>query len=290
MVTAKTLTIFDILSWAIQELQGGLVLSPQVEAEIIVGNAVGLSRAELYLNRQQAVAKPELEFIKKAVADRTTGKPLQYILGHQQFRYLDLVCWEGVLIPRPETELLVEKALDELNTSGGFKNVLDIGCGTGAIAISIASEYRGASVYASDISAKALLLTKENARLAGVLDRVVVVKADIFAGLEDIKGELDMVVSNPPYIPSSDLSLLQREVQFEPRVALDGGEDGLDLYRAIIEDAPGYLKSGGVLLFEIGIEQTAQIADLIKSTGRFADIEVFKDYAGIERIIKARRI
>lgn len=289
MITARVSTIFDILSWATQELQGGSVLSPQTEAERIVGDAVRLSRAELYLNRQQAVTDSEFAFIKRAVADRVTGRPLQYILGHQQFRHLDLVCREGVLIPRPETELLVEKALSELKSSGG-RIVLDAGCGTGAIAVSIALEHKGAIVYASDISIGALSLTEDNARIAGVLDRVHVVKSDLFTNLKSLKGQLNLVISNPPYIPSRDIGLLQREVQFEPRAALDGGEDGLDFYRAIIENAPEYLQSGGVLLFEIGVGQAVAIVDMMGNSGMFADVEVFKDYAGIERIVRARRV
>ncbi len=289
MIAARVSTIFDILSWATQELQGGSVLSPQTEAERIVGDAVRLSRAELYLNRQQAVASSEFAFIKRAVADRVTGRPLQYILGHQQFRHLDLVCREGVLIPRPETELLVEKALSELKSSEGGVT-LDIGCGTGAIAVSIAFENKDAMVYASDISTEALSLAKENARIAGVSDRVHVIESNLFANLEGLKEQLNVIISNPPYISSGGIGQLQREVQFEPRAALDGGEDGLDFYRAIIEDAPEYLRPGGVLLFEIGVGQAGAIVDILENSGMFADVEVFKDYAGIERIVRARRV
>jgi len=282
-------TIHHVLTWATLWLEGGAVLHPQVEAERILEDALGCSRAELYLNRKHALTQAELEFVNKVTKERLTGKPLQYILGHQQFGHLDLACREGVLIPRPETELLVEAALSELNNLGGPRTVADIGSGTGAIAVSIAYEYKQVKVYAADISAEAISLTEENARTYGVDSRVHAIASDVLSGLGDLRGRLDMVVSNPPYIPRSELAALQREVQFEPAEALDGGEDGLDFYRNIVRQSPEFLLPCGMLLFEIGINQAPHIVALLKEVGCFKDIEVRKDYRGIDRIVTARK-
>jgi len=290
MIAARDNTVFDILDWTTLQLEGGSVLRPRVEAEIIVGKAIGASRSELYLRRAQGLTEAQLEFVKASVATRLTGKPLQYILGHQQFRYLGLVCREEVLIPRPETELLVDVALDELEALGGLRYVLDMGCGTGAIALSIAYEYPEAVVYATDLSDDALELTMENTALTGLKERVRVLKSDLFDSLESLTGQLDMVVSNPPYVPSSEFSSLQKEVLFEPRLALDGGEDGLNYYRIIIERSPEYLKSGGLLLFEVGVGQAKEVKRLLIENGSFVDLAIFKDYQDIERIVKARKV
>ncbi|MDI6716108.1 MAG: peptide chain release factor N(5)-glutamine methyltransferase [Actinomycetota bacterium] len=289
MIAERTFTVFEILKWATLELEGGSVLSPDVEAERIVGDTVGLSRADLYLNKERILCEAEVKLIEEAVKERLTGRPLQYILGCSQFRYLGLVCREGVLIPRPETELLVDEALAELKSLGGPRNVLDLGCGTGAIALSIAHEYPKANVYASDVSSQALELTRENAVLNGLAGKIQIIESSLFEALGNLVGQLDMIISNPPYIPSNELKNLQREVQFEPALALDGGRDGLKFYRLIANQSPEFLKPGGVLLLEVGVNQAASVANMLKSTGCFNSIEITKDYQGIERIVKARR-
>ncbi|MBE0446511.1 MAG: peptide chain release factor N(5)-glutamine methyltransferase [Actinobacteria bacterium] len=290
MAAVKTLTIGEAIGWAALQLEGGSLFNARVEAERIIGDATGLARTELYLSRERSLSAPEHEFIESAIAKRLSGIPLQYILEHQQFRHIDLVCRENVLIPRPETELLVEEALTELRSLGGPRLVLDVGCGTGAIALSIAQEYGGASVFATDISPAAIELTRENSHQNRLSTRVQVIQSDLFSSLESLRGRLDMVVSNPPYVPSGELSSLQREVQFEPELALDGGEDGLDFYRAIIGQSPGFLTPGGVLLMEIGFGQAAEVVALCNGTGHFTHVGVRDDYQGIERIVKARRV
>ncbi|MDI6815716.1 MAG: peptide chain release factor N(5)-glutamine methyltransferase [Actinomycetota bacterium] len=286
------MTIGEAIKQATLQLEGGSLISARVEAERIVGEALGFERADLYLYSEQELTAGAQAFITVAVAERLGGRPLQYILGHQCFRHLDLVCRENVLIPRPETELLVEEVLaglDDLRTLG-VPLVLDIGSGTGAISLSIAYEYSQARVVATDISDEAVALTRENAARNGLLDRVTVAQGDLFDGLQDYRGCVDIVVSNPPYIKTSDLDGLQGEVRREPRLALDGGEDGLDFYRVIIKEAPAFLKPGGLLFFEIGFDQAADIVAICEKSGSFKDVEVRKDYLENDRIIKARRI
>lgn len=319
MPAAKAKSINEILKKTTLALEGGFVLNGRVEAERILERVTGLKRAELYLERERLLSEDELRRIEAAVSERLSGRPLQYVLGEQQFRYLTLKCREGVLIPRPETELLVDAALEELKLmqAGGLpaagenvgKNsgrqlegtevavkeapgklvVLDIGTGSGAIALSIAKECAGCDVVASDVSDEALELTRQNAALNGLENRVRIVKSDIFDGLGELKGKLDMIVSNPPYIPSKDMAGLQREVGFEPRRALDGGPEGLDFYRRIVAGAGEFLKPSGVLLFEIGFDQGEALRKILEAAG-YAGIEILKDYAGHNRIAKAKRI
>jgi len=286
------MTIGEAIKQAALELEGGPLISARVEAERIVGEALGLERSDLYLYSARELTASAQAFITGAVAERLGGRPLQYILGHQHFRYLDFVCRENVLIPRPETERLVEEVLAGLNDlrTLGLPLVLDIGSGTGAIALSIAHENDVVRVVAVDVSDAAVALTWENAERHGLLDCVTVVQSDLFGGVQDYRGCVDIVVSNPPYIKTSDLDGLQGEVRREPRLALDGGEDGLDFYRAIIEEAPAFIKPGGLLFFEIGFDQAADVTAICQASGGFKDIEVRKDYLENDRIIKARRI
>lgn len=290
MSVLELCTIKDAIDRATLQMEGGSLLNARTEAEMIVEDAVGLGRAELYLDSKRQLSVSEREFIEAAITRRLEGEPLQYILGHQQFRHLDLTCRQGVLIPRPETELLVEEALVELRSLGGPRIVLDIGCGTGAIALSIAHEYSEAQLLASDISQVAVELTEENSERYGLSARVKAVRANLFEGLNDIKGRFDMIVSNPPYIPQAELVSLQREVQFEPTLALDGGEDGLNFYRAIIEQSPTFLRPGGMLLLEVGFGQAEDVAALSVKSGYFTAIQLWKDYQGIDRIVTARRV
>lgn len=286
------MTIGEAIKQATLQLEGGSLISARVEAERIVGEALGLERADLYLYSEQELTASAQAFIAGAVAERLGGRPLQYILGHQHFRHLDFVCRENVLIPRPETELLVEEVLaglDDLRTLG-VPLVLDIGSGTGAIALSIAHENDVAQIVAADVSDEAVALSRENVERHGLTDRVTVVQSDLFGGLQDYRRCVDIVVSNPPYIRTSDLESLQGEVRREPQLALDGGEDGLDYYRAIIEEAPAFIKPGGLLFFEIGFDQAADVVAICENSGSFKDIEVRKDYLENDRIIKARRI
>ncbi len=217
--------------------------------------------------------------------------PVQYIIGHTEFCGLDLVVNEDVLIPRPETELLVEKAIEVASGKGKGARILDLCTGSGCVAVSIAhaltKDATGCKIVASDISANALDVAKLNAARHGASDRIEFIKSDLFDSIED---RFDIIVSNPPYIARKEFETLQKEVLKEPRVALDGGEDGLDFYRKIIHAAPGHLNPDGHILFEIGFGQADEIRKIIESGGAFKAIEIKKDFNDIERIAIAKWI
>lgn len=244
------------------------------EAEWIVSLVLSVKRNELDTDK---LVKPLLvEKINKIVEERCTGRPLWYCIGDTEFYGYTIKVDERVLIPRPETELLVEQALKVVDHNS---KVLDLCTGSGAIAISI-NKQANANVTATDISEKALDLAKENAQLNQA--SIEFVKSNMF---EDIKGQFDLIVSNPPYIKRQVIASLQKEVKdFEPMLALDGGEDGLDFYRIIAKNLKDYLKKDGVLLLEIGFDQAEQVCSLLDFC---TSVEVIKDYENNDRIIKA---
>ncbi|MDO8525657.1 MAG: peptide chain release factor N(5)-glutamine methyltransferase [Candidatus Omnitrophota bacterium] len=228
--------------------------------------------------------------------------PVQYIIGHSEFCGLDFIVNEDVLIPRPETELLVEEVIMLVSRLAGMPvsrlKVLDICTGSGNVAIALAHSLSlsvnadsgnsltkalpDCKIIASDISVDALDVARLNAGRHGVSDRIEFIRSDLFGAIED---KFDIIVSNPPYIAKSEFETLQKEVLMEPRAALDGGEDGLDFYRRIIEGAPPHLNTGGHILFEIGFGQSGEVRKMIEADGVFKVIEVKKDWNGIDRIV-----
>lgn len=221
--------------------------------------------------------------------------PLQYIIGKEKFFGLDFVVNEHVLIPRPETEVLVDTVLDILHPRrGNIENhmirrwwkddmrILDLGTGSGCIAIALTKNAANCRMVASDISADAIEIAKENARLNGVFEKIIFIKSDIFCGIRD---RFDIIVSNPPYIAQYEFEALQKEVLKEPRLALDGGADGLDFYRRIFKDATGHLTRKGYCITEIGFGQLSAIKEIIKKTNEFKLVETRADQYGIDRVI-----
>jgi len=219
------------------------------------------------------------------IRERAFGKPLQYLTGRQEFMSLVFEVGQGVLVPRQETEILVEKVIDFCRDFKKDIKILDIGTGSGCIAASLAHYLPSAFVTATDKMPEALVIARRNILRLGVDDRVKLIQSDLFETVEN--EQFDVIVSNPPYIPSSDIDKLQDEVRrYEPRCALDGGEDGLFFYRAITAKAPEFLRKGGLLAFEAGIGQADKIAGLM--AGSFESIEIYKDLAGIDRVVTGR--
>jgi len=261
--------------------------APAVDAGVLLSFAVNKDKAFLYAHGEYELNAREWAEYIEYIGRRAKGEPLRYITGRQEFMSLDFIVAPGVFVPRRETELLVEAALEYFNASRENKTprMLDIGAGSGCIAVSVAYYLPECRVFALDISAKALEIARLNAVKMGVADRVFFIESDLFAGLHAKKPDFlfDAVVSNPPYVRSADIDALQKEVRdFEPREALDGGADGLDFHRAIVKDAPMFLKAGGLLALETGYNQGEAVLELMKE--RFGGLRLIKDLAGIGRV------
>lgn len=276
---AETWTVLNILQWTADYFRDQEISSHRLDAELLLAEILDLDRVGLYLQYDRPLDKIEQAAYRLLVKRRASHEPLAYILGKSEFWSLPLKVSSAVLIPRPDTEILVEEALKHMDKAC---RVLDIGVGSGAVAIALAHENSKAVVRGIDISPEAVAVAKENARINGVAERL-----EFSVGnLEDFKGgPYNLIVSNPPYIPHADLAGLMPEVRdFEPAIALDGGADGLDAYRAILQQAPGQLVDAGRLLVEIGIDQSAEVSRLFAEAG-FIDIQIRDDYAGIPRVV-----
>lgn len=239
-----------------------------------------INRAWFLLNRQEETGQELLEKYEKLLEKRGSHVPLQHITGEQEFMGLSFLINEKVLVPRQDTEILVEEAMKAAKPG---MEVLDLCTGSGCILISLMKRRPGMKGMACDLSGEALQVAEENSRRQGV--DIDFRHGDLF---EAVTGRFDLIVSNPPYIPTDEISHLMEEVRlFDPVMALDGGEDGLYFYRNIVSDAPGYLKDGGWLMVEIGHDQGEAVAGLLKKAG-FDRVEVCKDLAGLDRVVKGR--
>lgn len=254
---------------------------PEVDAALLLSHVTGQPPLSLRLDMTTALPDDVLTRFDALVSRRLTRQPLQYLLHTQPFLGRDFYVDERVLIPRPETELLAERAIAALREHP-HPIALDLCCGSGALAVSMALEVPGAQVHAADLSPDALAVTAKNAELLGA--SVTLHQGDLFAAVPTIA--FDVIVSNPPYIPSADCLTLQEEVRREPMMALDGGTDGLNFYRRIASDAPKFLCPGGVLLLEVGFDQAEAVMALLAD---FADVQAHEDYQHIPRMIEARK-
>jgi release factor glutamine methyltransferase len=287
------MTVLEALNWSTHFLQDHQVDNPRLNAELLLAQSMGVRREELYIRLHSQIKEGEKESLEAFVQRRVSGEPLQYILGHREFWSFDVKVDSQVLIPRPETELLVEQALSILESTHFSKTplVLELGTGSGAIAISLAKEVKDIFVVATDISREALGLAEQNALRADVGRKIAFMHGDLFNALQSGigKGPFDVIVSNPPYVPRPDIVSLAKEVRHEPRIALDGGEDGLDFHRRIISQAPAYLRAGGWLLLEMGQGQGARVSALIQEKADFLRPEILSDLSGMERVVKVQK-
>jgi release factor glutamine methyltransferase len=269
------MTVREALGYAKQQLNN--VPDRDVDASWIVCAVTGITRGALHFEGDKELNTKQEEALNEIVARRRLREPLQYIFGFVPFYNIELKTDSRALIPRDETALLVEKAIEFINKNG-YKTVLDIGTGSGAIAVAV-SKNTTASVCGADISGQAISLAKENAVLNSC--DVEFIESDLF---ENIDKKFDVILSNPPYIPTKDIEKLEKELFFEPQNALDGGSDGLDFYRDIISEASAHLNKGGLLMFEIGFDQADAVRTLLSKNG-FIDNVVLKDYSGLDRIV-----
>lgn len=237
------------------------ISEPRLDAGLLMSHVIGRDRAFLIAHPEATVAEHQLKQFQEFIARRAQGEPLQYITGHQEFFKLDFEVTPDVLIPRPETELIVEAVLELVDPNAKFA-FADLGTGSGCLAVSILNECREARAVAIDISEPALRVAQRNAERHRVADRLRLVQSDLFDAIS-VNETFELIVSNPPYVSDDEMKILQREVQREPRAALAGGSDGLALIRRLLLDAPEHLRPGGYLVFEFGINQDGPVRDLV---------------------------
>lgn len=279
------LTILEIIKKTTDFFAQKGVESPRLNAELLIGHALGLKRMALYLQFERPLAEAELEKIRPLVRRRAQREPLQYILGETDFRGLRVKVDRRALIPRPETELLVEHAIAEAKAP---ERILDLGTGSGVIALSLAQAFPAASVVALDSSVEALALARENAVAAALPERVTFLESNWFSALS-VDSQFGLIVSNPPYLSAEETAEAAPEVRgHEPLTALTAGEGGLCDLRTIFTQAPRYLAEGGVLAVETGISQHAELKRIAHAAG-FIRVEGRQDLTGRDRYLLAWR-
>ncbi|MFQ5480471.1 MAG: peptide chain release factor N(5)-glutamine methyltransferase [Thermodesulfobacteriota bacterium] len=261
-----------------------------IEAEWILAEVLQIKRYEIFLQPGRVMTEDELKNLNKIIKRRERREPLAYITGRADFRGFTIKVSEATLIPRPETELLVDEALGALEKGGGPKLVLEPCTGSGCISLALAAEFHEAiKIIACDISKDALLIARENAACNNVEDKISFLRGDLLMAIKP-DGAFDLIVANPPYIRETDMTGLQAEVRlFEPPLALDGGADGLDYIKRLIGDSAAVLRPGGSLLLEIGLGQALETIKFTDAAGFFEDIHMIRDLSGIERILSARK-
>jgi release factor glutamine methyltransferase len=288
-VAERVWTVKDALDWTCEYLERKGDEHPRRSAEWMLSSATGLSRVELYAYFDRPLSPEERERYRTLVARRAEGMPLQYVTGEMPFRHLVVHVGPGVFIPRPETEVLVDVVLEHTRDLPD-PVVVDLCAGSGCVAASVAFEHPGARVWAVELGQTAFSTACRNALHAGVEDRVQVLYGDLFDPLPaELLGCVDFLASNPPYVPSADLPDLPAEVLgFEPREALDGGADGLDVFRRILAGAGAWLAPGGGLAIELDTGRVADAAALLEAEG-FEGVAVRKDLTERDRIVYARK-
>lgn len=277
-------TILKVLNWTVERFRREELESPRLDAEVLLADTLAMERIRLYVEHERPLGGGELSRFRQKVKRRLAGEPVAYITGHREFWSIRLGVDPRVLIPRPETELLVEVGLALLGEQAN-PTVVDIGTGSGAIIIALGRERPAAVLHGTDLERGALEVARQNAERHGVA--VALHRGDLLEPLP-AGTRSDLLLSNPPYIPSAEIDELIRDVRdYEPRAALDGGESGLEIYRRLIEQAPSHLTPSGQLALEIGSAQRVAVMDLLERAG-YREIRAHQDLAGLDRVISAR--
>ena len=275
-------TILAVLNWTEQRFTERGLGTPRLDAQLLLAHVLQKDRVYLYTHFDQPLAPDELAAFRGLIQRRLAGESVAYLLGKKEFRSLELTVDARVLVPRPDTETLVDVALALLPEDG---RVADIGTGSGAIALALKQERPALEVLAVDRSSDAATVARQNAARLSL--EVEILEGDLLAPLA-ARGPFALIASNPPYIPTAEIATLAPEVQKEPRAALDGGRDGLDLVRRLIREAPPLLAPAGALALEIGAGQAPAVAALFAADGRYEAATLTKDLGGIERVVAAR--
>lgn len=285
-------TIIKLLQWTTSYFKSNGIDSPRAAAEILLAHTLALKRIDLYLRHDQPLSRSELDLFKSLIKRRTNREPVAYIMGGKEFWSMELAVSKDVLIPRPETECLVEETLSILAKEHlcNSKRILEMGTGSGAVILAIASQKPEHLYFASDISINALGIAIKNAKQLGFDNKISFFCGNWFLPLMGKDILFDIIISNPPYIRRNDIGNLQPEInRFEPLEALDGGEDGLDHVRHIIEQAHLFLNNEGNLLLEIGHDQKEAVDKIIKETRNYKRVYFRKDYSGFDRVVCATK-
>lgn len=284
-------SILTLLNWTQAYFDSYDIDSPRLTAEILLAHSLKIKRLDLYLQHDRPLEQRELDAFKQLIKRRVKKEPVAYITGQKGFYESEFAVTPDVLIPRPDTEILVEKALDVLTSSQSSaapKKVLELGTGSGAIVTSLAKKAPQHLYMATDVSLPALNVARQNVQ--AVCPGSVMFCAGSWFDMFSQAAGFDLVISNPPYIPTTDIDTLQDEIRsFEPRRALDGGPDGLDCYREILSHARKYLALGGWLMLEIGYDQRTGIAAFLKEISGYGKPEIIKDLAGNDRVVAVKK-
>jgi release factor glutamine methyltransferase len=281
-------TVLGMILWSADYLRDKGIDTGRLDAEHLLASVVGVDRLGLYLAFERPLTPAELDGYRPLLKRRAAREPLQYILGRQPFRELDLEVGPSVLIPRPETEVLVDQILEAIRGDDPGGTALDLGTGSGAIALSLAFEGSFASVVATDVDDAALEVARRNRDAAGLGERVELRRGSLFEPLKRSE-RFDVIASNPPYVGEGDEESLEPEVRdWEPRAALFAGADGLDVLRRIAVGACEHLRPGGLLALEVGAGQARIVADWLESDRGYVEVKVMRDYTGRERFVFAR--
>jgi len=281
-------TIARVVAWATDDFRRRGLDSPRLDAELLLSRVLGVDRLRLLLDAGRTLTKPELLAYRELIVRRRRAEPVAYILGVREFHGHSLRVGPGVLVPRPDTETLVEVALDRTRFAHLYGEALDLCTGSGCVAIAFAKKRPTWRVTAVDVSGEAVAVARENVERAGATFTAHVLEGDMDTSLPG-GARFDLVTANPPYIPTADLATLPADVrEHEPRLALDGGSDGLEIVRRVVEVARQRLRPCGVLAVEVGHDQAARASALLDRAG-FSSVERRKDYGGIERVVSGVR-
>lgn len=277
--------IVEVLQNAIQELNNNKIADSIIKARILLANILNVTKEHLVINSEEKISEEEIKQFAEGINQLIKGEPIQYITHHQEFMKLDFYVDKNVLIPRADTETLAEEVISSCNSEKKYK-ILDLCTGSGVIGISLARYIPNSYVICTDISSKALEVAKKNAKLNNI-DNIKFIESDMF---ENIKEKFDIIVSNPPYIVKDVIRSLDKEVQNEPHIALDGGIDGLDFYKIIVREAYKYLNENGKVFLEIGYDQKDEVTSLLKVSKKYNNIYSKKDLYNNDRIVVATKI
>ncbi len=279
----KVWTIGALVKWATDDFRARGIESPRLDAELIVAHALGITRTQVIIDAMRPLGEGELSMLRELVKRRRSHEPIAYLRGEREFYGRIFKVDRRVLVPRPETELLVDTALARTRHVSMSMRLLDLCTGSGCVAITMARQRPTSKVTATDLSPDALALARENAQRLGAYN-VAFASGDLFAAVAP-SARFDVITANPPYIASTEIPTLQPDVRgFEPLLALDGGADGLDLIRRIVDEAPAHLVPGGALAMEVGAGQGPAVAALLAERG-FTDVRTDRDLARIERVV-----